>query len=190
MGHTMFCDSPFSNGIIFVVGDIFADKFVDPSLQPSWQKFHSSSFSSLRPPSCLHSFAGRFTCIYAGSFFHLFDWDTQNDLAKRLLSLIALPNRKDKPTYIFGRHIGRESAGPDPVLEGNDNWKDVRSGKPKFRHSMDTWKLLWSDLGATLKDTGVKVVVNAEFRSPEGTIEEEKWTKDRRWLYWSVQLKI
>jgi hypothetical protein len=57
---------------------------------------------------------------------------------------------------------------------------------------VDTWKQMWSDLGAAVKDTittGAMVIVNAEFGMPEGPIEE-RWAKDRRWLYWSVQLKI
>jgi len=185
----MFCDSPFSNGIIFVVGDIFTDKFVDPSLQPSWQRFHSNSFSSLRPPSTLHCFAGRFTSIYAGSLFHLFDQETQSDLARRLLSLAALPTGKGKPTFILGRHVGREPAGSDPV-EDTGKWKDVRSGKPIFRHSADTWKLMWSELSAAIKDTGVKVVVNAECRMPENTLEQARGSKEHRMLYWSVELTM
>jgi len=187
IGRSMFCDSPFSNGIIFVVGDIFADKFVDPSLQPSWQKFHSNSFSSLRPPSTLHCFAGRFTAIYAGSWFHLFDRETQSDLAKRLLSLAALPTVKGKPTFIFGRHVGREPAGDDPV-EDIDKWRDVRSGKAIFRHSADTWKLMWSELSAAIKDAGIKVMVNVESRGFETAVEQARGYKEDRMLYWSVEL--
>ncbi|KAJ5935203.1 hypothetical protein N7466_004750 [Penicillium verhagenii] len=78
--------------------------------------------------------------INAASFFHLFTWDQQITVAKRLVSLL----RAQPGSLLVGRQVGRFDA------------VDPSEAKGPFRHNMETWKRLWEQVQA---DTGTKWVV-------------------------------
>jgi hypothetical protein len=78
--------------------------------------------------------------VNAASFFHLFDWDKQVIIAKRLVKLLH-----DKPgSLVVGRQVGRLDPPPPE--------KNHEAGK-HYRHNPVTWKQLWGQVG---EETGTK----------------------------------
>ncbi|KAJ6168339.1 hypothetical protein N7497_001182 [Penicillium chrysogenum] len=88
--------------------------------------------------------------VNAASFFHLFDWDLQLLVAKRLVGLL-----QDKPgSLLIGRQIDKEAAGKH------------------YRHDPATWKKFWEQVGA---ETGTKWEVETRMEKWAGA---DKMMKD------------
>lgn len=96
---------------------------------------------------------GRLSIVYTGSFFHLFDWDEQVAVAKRIVTLL----KPEPDVLLVGRQIGSISAGEFERAQGGDN-------KRRYRHNPQSWKELWEKVGEA---TGTKWDVQAEF-DPKG----------------------
>lgn len=83
--------------------------------------------------------------VNAASFFHLFNWDQQVLVAKRVVGLL-----NDKPgSLLIGRQVGRVDPPPPDDKEA--------AGK-HYRHDVATWKKLWEQVGA---ETGTEWEVEA-----------------------------
>jgi len=86
--------------------------------------------------------------VYAGSFFHLFDWDGQFAMAKRVAELL----KPEPGAMILGRQVGNINPG-----------EHLRAGygkeRKRWRHDPRTWKEMWELVG---KETGTKWHVHAE----------------------------
>lgn len=90
--------------------------------------------------------------INAASFFHLFNWDQQILVAKRVVNLL----RARPGSLVIGRQVGRL----DPVDP------DDKENPPKhYRHNPDTWKRLWEQVGS---ETGTKWEVESWMEPWEG----------------------
>lgn len=88
------------------------------------------------PSSELLQLKGQINIIYVGAFFHLFDYDEQVNVAKRILELL-----EDKPnTLVLGRQVGNDNAGP----QLQSGYKDE---KPRYRHNAASWEKFWDDIG-------------------------------------------
>lgn len=81
------------------------------------------------------------------SFFHLFDYETQKIVAKRIVTLL----RPQPGSVLTGRHVGQEVAG-----KGDDK---TMLG---YRHNEKSWKEFWEVIG---KETGTKWTVEAKGES-------------------------
>jgi hypothetical protein len=93
----------------------------------------------------VRNLANKIDIVNAASFFHLFDWDKQVTIAKRLIGLLH-----DKPgSLLIGRQVGRVDPPPPE--------KKHEAGK-HYRHNPTTWKKLWEQVGS---ETGTKWEVEA-----------------------------
>ncbi|KAJ6080081.1 hypothetical protein N7467_009834 [Penicillium canescens] len=93
----------------------------------------------------VRNLANKIDIVNAASFFHLFDWDKQVIIAKRLIGLLH-----DKPgSLLIGRQVGRVDPPPPE--------KKHEAGK-HYRHNPATWKKLWEQVGS---ETGTKWEVEA-----------------------------
>ncbi|GIK05079.1 hypothetical protein Aspvir_009178 [Aspergillus viridinutans] len=101
------------------------DLFQDKSDLKS--KFLVQSFFADTPE--LMSLAKRVKVINSGMFMHLWDWEKQSEVAKRMIYLLA----PEKGAIITGLHFGSRSAGM---------WEAVKES-PMFVHSPETLKDLW-----------------------------------------------
>ncbi|EXV05933.1 S-adenosylmethionine-dependent methyltransferase family protein [Metarhizium robertsii] len=110
IGYDLFQDQD-EFGATFVVGDM-----LDPD--------------DTRLDDLLH----KVTIIYAGSFFHLFNWTQQIYIGKRLVGFLK---RGTKNALIYGRHIGTTRPGPSPL--GND--------MSPYLHDKDSFQRLWDEVG-------------------------------------------
>ena len=77
----------------------------------------------------LKELAGKVNIVYTGSFFHLFDYDQQINVAKRVVQLL----KPEKDSLVLGRQVGNVDAG-----------EFARSGyhgeAKRFRHNEESWK--------------------------------------------------
>lgn len=84
--------------------------------------------------SDLVKYAGQMNIINAASFFHLFDWDQQVAVAKRVVELL----RPQSDSLLIGRQAGHTESGVR-------SWGAHPS--KAFRHNLDSWKELWMQVG-------------------------------------------
>lgn len=91
------------------------------------------------------------------SFFHLFDWDEQVAIGKRIVSLL----RPRPGSVLVGRQVGRIRNSEGPASEG---------ALIKYYHNEESWKELWE---VVQRETGTRWKVDAlgeswgETASPE-----------------------
>jgi hypothetical protein len=94
------------------------------------------------PESALKQIDGQISIIYTGSFFHLFDWDEQFRIAKRIVPLL----KPETNSLIVGRQVGNVDAGVHSRVGFGDK-------KERFRHNPASWAELWQKVG---EETGTK----------------------------------
>ncbi|KAH9896915.1 hypothetical protein C8Q73DRAFT_433577 [Cubamyces lactineus] len=118
---------------------------------------------------------GALTHIYTGALFHLFDKETQRELALRLVTLL----NRTPGAIVFGRHQGLHEEG----------YIHDHLGRDRYCHSEKSWPQLWKDVFTEIEGEGFaeRVVVQAELREQFGP--EVFGTKVSTYmLYWSVEI--
>jgi hypothetical protein len=124
------------------------------------------------PESRLKELRGKVDVTYAGSFFHLFDWDNQVEVGKRVVELL----RPEKGSLLLGRQTGTIKPGAYPN-------KTNRSGEI-YRHDPATFKRLWEEIGAI---TGTSWEVEAKLVEFEDNTYHFGDAKNRRWIIFTVK---
>jgi hypothetical protein len=94
------------------------------------------------PSSRLNEFDGKVDCLHANSVFHLFSWDDQVLVAKRVSKLM----RPQKGSLILGTHIAHQEAGEIVSRPG-------RRTSTMWRHNNESWAKLWELVS---KEVGVR----------------------------------
>ena len=91
--------------------------------------------------AALDKLQGKMDVVYAGSFLHLFNWEDQLEICKRIIKTL----KPVKGSLLFGRQTrnvkGRESENLPTV------------GGMVWRHDVESFKKLWDVAGS---DTGTK----------------------------------
>jgi len=90
---------------------------------------------------------GQMSVVYTGSFFHLFDWDQQFEIAKRVVQLL----KPESGVMVIGRQMGNDSPG-------DYNKSGYPGERGRFRHNAKTWAELWDEVGEA---TGTQWKVDA-----------------------------
>jgi len=85
--------------------------------------------------SALSGLDGKIDIIYAGSFLHLFNYEGQIEVCKRLVKLL----REKRDSLILGRQVGNTDAG-EYVQTTNE------SGI-MYRHNAESFKKMWDEVG-------------------------------------------
>jgi hypothetical protein len=111
------------------------------------------------PESALKQLDGKVDILHAASFFHLFGYEQQVEVAKRVVKLL----RPVPGSLILGRQVG--SAKPGVMVR-------PQSGRTMFRHDERTWTEMWEKVGEEL---GVKFEVDAKLEEmKEPSLEREE----------------
>jgi len=85
-------------------------------------------------------FTGHFDIINAMSFFHLFTWDQQIVIAKRIITLL----RPRPGSLLVGRQVGKIRHSEDPEAEGS---------LIGYYHNEESWRAMWEVVG---RETGTR----------------------------------
>ena len=94
--------------------------------------------------SALNQLNGQISNVFIGSFLHLFNWDQQFAICKRIVSLLDL----SKENLVLGRQVGNVEASEyeKHILADDQN-------KTRFRHNTESFAELWNKVGEA---TGTK----------------------------------
>ena len=110
----------------------------------------------------LRGLDGNIDIVFAGSFFHVFDWDAQMRISKRL----ALLMRSVPGSLVFGHHLGHVAPDTYPLGLGAGS---------VYAHDKGSLQQMWTQVGL---ETGSKWRVEAEL---EGTGKLVGCTKEGKW---------
>lgn len=112
LGYDLFKDRDTLEST-FIAGDIFDDSEEAP----------------------LNELKGKLDIVYTGSFFHLFSWDQQFQIATKVISLL----KPVKGSLVLGRHMGSSVAAPASRRD--------TPGATIWRHDAESWAVLWKLVG-------------------------------------------
>ena len=129
LGYELFKDRK-TLGTTFLVADVFDDS----------------------ETSSLNVLEGKTDIVYAASFLHLFNWDEQIAVCKRIVKIL----RPQKGSVVFGRQVGTTKPG---LYEGNTG-----VSSQKWRHDEGTFKEMWEQVG---QETGTEWTVDVTLQEPQ-----------------------
>ncbi|EJF56627.1 hypothetical protein DICSQDRAFT_157852 [Dichomitus squalens LYAD-421 SS1] len=140
VGHELFRSTPDTFPVPFVQGDILDPAYL--AVAPILPTSSTPILDPLPPLSevkTLNELHGRLSAMFASAFFHLFEFDGQEQVARKLAGLLSpLPG-----SMIFGSHTTMAEKG---------RW-EIGDAKSDC-HSPETWTELWEGIFA---EAGVKV---------------------------------
>ncbi|KAL1964546.1 hypothetical protein VTN77DRAFT_6843 [Rasamsonia byssochlamydoides] len=145
--HTNIYGSDLSADFINLGYDLFLDKDTLSARFIAADIFDDNS-------ELVRQLPNQIDIIHASNFFHLFDWNTQVDVAKRVVKLL----RPRPGSLIVGSQAGNTT--PKEYIWGQEN-------KAIFLHDATTWQELWEQVG---RETGLRFKVDAvqgEYRDRE-----------------------
>jgi hypothetical protein len=122
-----------------------------------------------QPDGALGEIEGKIDYVYAGSFLHLFPWDQQVTVCKRIVQIL----RPQMGSAVFGRQVG--------ALEA----KAVERERGRiWQHDAESFKRMWEVVGA---ETGTRWRTWAELDVAEGMGEGHWGGEGIRRLRFEVQ---
>ncbi|OJJ70222.1 hypothetical protein ASPBRDRAFT_129693, partial [Aspergillus brasiliensis CBS 101740] len=125
------------------ISDVFIDLGFDLFKDRTTLKSTFLVEDLLRPSPKLDQFTGRIHLINSGYFLHLWDWNGQISVAKRMIDLLAL----QEDDLITGVQFGREDAGL---------WEVLTLKYSIFLHNPASFAKMWRRIG---EETGTRWLV-------------------------------
>jgi len=99
------------------------------------------------PSSPLAELEGKVDIIYAGSFLHLFNYEQQVAVCKRIVGLL----KARKGSLVLGRQAGNVEAG--------ERVHRTNAVQSMFRHNEESFRKMWAEVGEA---TGTKWKVDVQ----------------------------
>jgi len=103
--------------------------------------------------SSLAKLTGNFNMIYAGSFFHLFDYDDQFKISKTFATLLF----PESGSTIFDLQVG--------AVEAAEHAHNLYSREKMYRQNPESREMMWNKIG---EEFGVRFSVKATLQELEG----------------------
>ena len=128
--------------------DLFRDK--------ERPKGHFFTANALEHGGALDELQGKIDVVYAANFLHLFDWDNQMKICKRIIKTL----KPQKGSMVFGRQTGN--------VRGREVPSTPRVGDGSamiWRHDVESFTRLWNEAG---RETGTKWKTWGELDELEG----------------------
>ncbi len=129
--------------------DLFRDK--------EKMKGHFYTANALEDGGALDKLEGKIDVVYAASFLHLFGWDDQVKICKRIIKTL----KPQKGSMVFGRQTGnvRGREVPNTPRVSNDSAAMI------WRHDVGSFARLWDEAG---RETGTMWKTWGELDELEG----------------------
>lgn len=118
---------------------------------------------------------GKIDIIYAGSFLHLFSWDEQIKVCKRMIRIL----KPQKGSLVFGRQTGN--------LKGQEVARAIHNANEAskvWRHDPGSFEKMWEVAG---EETGTKWKAWAQLDTGEGMGPDHWAEKGLRRLKFEVE---
>ncbi|KAF5355072.1 hypothetical protein D9756_005754 [Leucocoprinus leucothites] len=178
LGKELFKITPESKSYraSFIAGDVTRSEFL-AAVPP---------FTKDSPPICerpkdlhkvktLNELQGHVSAIFTGAFFHLFEEETQTEIARKLAGLLS----PEPGSMLLSVQGGTKEAGI---------WNPTGSIRFMFCHSPESWRELWEDIFGK-----GNVEVRARIRKEEGGLDFYGMFPGNKEQYhvleWSVERK-
>ena len=118
--------------------------------------------------------SGKFHIIYCGMFFHLWGWEDQKIISKRVIKLLNL----EKGSMIFGFQLGS--------VTGHERRSQVVASGNIYKHNPQSLNELWEEIG---QETGTKWKVKAciDSEGPEIAVLQQIYPDNRK-INFSIEL--
>lgn len=101
--------------------------------------------------SPLRELHGKIDIVDASSFFHLFTWDDQKQVARSVIQLL----KPQKDSLVVGRQVGNVKPDEYPRRDGQGT---------RFRHNIESWRRLWTEVG---EEVGLDFEVEGSLREAQ-----------------------
>jgi len=121
------------------------------------QFFEADVFDS---ESDLKQFDGEMDIVHAAAFFHLFDYDDQVKVGKRVVKLL----KPQEGSMVLGRQVASLEPGPKPHRTNPEKFM--------YRHDGATWQKMWDEIGEA---TGSKWKASVEIKDMHSN---NRWPPD------------
>ena len=167
LGHELFKSTPESFPVPFIAGDVFDPTNLQKVAPASLSQQNELPTINLAALTSLNPLHGRVSAVHASSFFHLFNFEQQSELAKALAGLLS----PQPGSLIFGSHIALPVKGIQPI----------HNGRHMCCHSPESWAELWEEVAYGKGE----VKVNAILKSVERKLDASQ-SDDLCMLIWSV----
>ena len=125
------------------------------------------------PESKLTQLEGSIDIIHASSFFHLFGYEGQKKIARRVVQLL----KPKKDSLLVGRQVGNVKAHEmESSASGSGNM---------FLQNVESWKQMWKEIG---EETGTQWEVEATLEDWPMVGEKISWHKEgTKRIFFSVR---
>jgi hypothetical protein len=167
-GHELFKTSPETYPAAFLAGDILDSSIITP--RDPFYETPNTPRPNLLALSSLTPLQGHVSAIHASAFFHLFEEETQLQIARRLATLLS----PAPGSVIFGSHGGLPTKG-----QRHEHMSGMTT--TMFCHSPQSWQELWD--GQVFAKGTVKVEVDLQMSNRSDLALKET---PFYWLVWSI----
>ncbi len=167
-GHELFKTSPETYPAAFLAGDILDSSIIAP--RDPFYTTPDASRPSLLVLSSLTPLQGHVSAIHASAFFHLFEEETQLQIARRLATLLS----PAPGSVIFGSHGALPTKG-----QRHEHMSGMTT--TMFCHSPQSWQELWD--GQVFAKGTVRVEVDLQMSNRSDLALKET---PFYWLVWSI----
>lgn len=157
--------SDLHQGFLDLGYDLFLDK----------GKLHSKFFAAdvFGKEAELTALEGQVDIIHASSFFHLFGYEGQKDVARRVVRLL----KPQKGSLLVGRQVGNVAA--------HEETSRASGSGSMFLQNPESWKQMWKEIG---EETGTEWKVDAELREWPVVGQAVSWHREgTRRIFFSVR---
>ena len=122
--------------------------------------------------AALDKLQGKMDVVYAGSFLHLFSWNDQLKICKRIIKTL----KPQKGSLFFGRQTGNVKGREVPNLPSLGRKRPM-----VWRHDVESFKKLWDVAGS---ETGTQWKTWGQLDRGEG-MADHNWSEEgmRRFLF-------
>ncbi|KAI5201649.1 hypothetical protein E4T39_05161 [Aureobasidium subglaciale] len=123
--------------------------------------------------SALTPLEGKIDIIHASSFFHLFGYEGQKKIARRVVQLL----KPQKDSLLVGRQVGN--------INAHEEESSASGSGNMFLQNVDSWKQMWSEIG---EETGTKWEVEAALEDWPLVGNKASWHKEgTKRIFFSVR---
>ncbi|THW82945.1 hypothetical protein D6D17_09355 [Aureobasidium pullulans] len=123
--------------------------------------------------SALTPLAGKIDILHTSSFFHLFGYEGQKKVARRVVQLL----KPQKDSLLVGRQVGN--------VRAHEEESSASGSGNMFLQNVESWKQMWEEIG---EETGTQWDVNATLEDWPLVGNKVSWHKEgTKRIFFSVR---
>ncbi|KAG9997139.1 hypothetical protein KCU78_g17100, partial [Aureobasidium melanogenum] len=163
--HEALIGSDLHQGFLDLGYDLFKDK------ETLRTKFIAADVFEAQ--SKLTPLEGNIDILHTSSFFHLFGYEGQKKVARRVVQLL----KPKKDSLLVGRQVGN--------IKAHEEESSASGSGNMFLHNVESWKQMWKEIG---EETGTQWKVEATLEEWSLPREKASWHREgTKRIFFSVR---